>query len=153
VASAIVLLSIKPRSSSLYPEELEIEAIAWWQPDADEPELHVEITLVKLDVNDFYYLRDALLNPHNGEKEAYADLGLGVRVAEGDVVRFTFGEFSNDFQLRKGDRVDIVLPFYDMERVVMDTRQGRAVRERLKCIGEIGFSVEVQGELPLEFRQ
>lgn len=68
-------------------------------------------------------------------------------MSEGDVIRITFPELGSEFKSRNGNRADVVLPFYILEEVKYN-----GIMYDHKRVGEIEFSVEVQGEIPPEYR-
>ena len=80
--------------------------------------------------------------------EASQTFGGCDRMSEGDVIHLHFIEFGSNFKLRDGNRVDAVLPFY----FLVEKKVEEHVFYDHKYIGEIEFSVEIQGEIPPEYR-
>jgi len=156
-AFGIAYLFIRSGSRCLHPEQSEVQATAWFESYPYGPDkLHLEIRLVELDVNDTYCFQSICLNPHYGEEpgqemtcEAAATFGGCDKMSEGDVISITFPELGSEFELRNGNRVDVVLSFYILERV---ETEGGGVRYDHKKVGEIEFSVNVQGEIPPGYR-
>ena len=111
----------------------------------------MDVTLVELDVNDTYCFLQVSLNPHPGKEpivEASQTFGGCDTMSEGDVIHIHFHELGSNFKLRNGNRVDAVLPFY----ILVEKKVEGHVFYDHKYVGEIEFSVEVQGEIPPEYR-
>ena len=132
-------------SVSLYPEQSKVEATAWFEYG----ELYMDVTLVELDVNDTYCYLQISLNPHpETTVEASQTFGGYDRMSEGDVIHIHFLELGSNFKLRDGNRVDAVLPFYVSKEKIVERQSFWANH---MYVGEIEFSVEVQGEIPSEY--
>lgn len=158
VAVGIAFLFIKPSSQSLHPEQCRVDVVAWWDYNPHEPEksLYMNLTFVELDVNGTYCFSEVWLNPQTGTLEGKGSITHGCAwyegqiekgISEGDTLHARSDELYTGFQLRNGNRVDVVLPFYILEKVEYDgTMYDR------KQVGQLEFSVEVQGETPPEYR-
>ena len=69
-------------------------------------------------------------------------------MSEGDVIHIHFLKLGSNFKLRDGNRVDAVLPFYVLKEKVV---KGVSFWIDHMYVGELEFSVEVQGEIPPEY--
>lgn len=144
---------------SFHPERCKVNATAWWEPYPYGPDkLRMEITLVELDVNNTYHLGSVWLNPHYGQEpyeettvEGAATFITQFPKSEGDIIHVTFGEedLGSEFKLRDGNRVDVVLKFSVLKEKVVE---GVSFWIDHMYVGELKFSVEVQGEIPPEYR-
>lgn len=156
-SSERILIEGKPveiGSCSLHPVQSKVEATAWWHHNPYPSELetewqiYVDVKMVELDVNGAYYFLDAHFQ---GGGSVF---GAGIPYSEGDVLhmvfsRLNYGTFSNgtvvyDFELRDG-KIDVVLPFYVKKEKIVEGESFWI--DHLK-VGEIEFSVEVEGEGP-----
>ena len=145
-------------SYSLHSEQSKVEAKAWWEHDPypmegeTEWQIRVDVKMVELDVNRTYYFLGARF------QGGHSVFGSGKAYSEGDVLRMGFhklshGTFGNGtvvygWELTDGNKIDVILPFYVMKEKVVE---GVSFWIDHMKVGEIEFSVEVEGEPPPQF--
>jgi len=166
-------------SVSLHPEKSKVEVMAWFDYPYEPSVLWIEITFIELDVNGTYTFQNMFLNPHTGwspetDRVVEGSITFGFpapeperiliiegkpveiihrRVSEGYKMTLAFrpgDQLGSNFKLRDGNRVDVVLPFYVLKEKVVE---GVSFWIDHMYVGELEFSVEVQGEPPPELKQ
>lgn len=147
-------------SRSLHPEKTKVDARAWfdfvYEPDVKP--LWIEIVFIELDVNNTYCFQNMFLNPHPDGADWVVEGSItfggpsSQRVWEGYRMTLPFRpgvQLMSYFKLRDGNKIDVVLPFYVLKEKVVE---GVSFWIDHMYVGELKFSVEVQGEIPPEYR-